>query len=206
MSALVFNIFFFFFLFYSLKASSHLPLLFPELFCPTDFTILGNFFSYVYRRITLTKKPRDPSDTLPCAPSSSVILPHKRCYLGLSGIEFLSLQFSVSAVPCLGSLLWTVAWKLPPGGKLRPHWAHLICFPSLRDQNTMLPLVQRLKKYCFIYFVQFSSCLKDRRINTISLALSWSEAEIQKCTFKKIKISWVYVDITNSYLRVQSIC
>lgn len=129
-----------------------------------------------------TKNPREPTalfETLLCAASASIFLPHKFKMFSLFEIEFLFLQFSDTSVLCWVPLLFSVAWRLPPGGN---HWAYL--FPSLLSGITMLaPIIQCLK----IIFADISSTFlavkKWEDEKKIPVTPEQSEVEIQKYEF-----------------------
>lgn len=110
-----------------------------------------------------TKNPREPTalfETLLCAASASIFLPHKFKMFSLFEIEFLFLQFSDTSVLCWVPLFFSVAWRLPPGGN---HWAYL--FPSLLSGITMLaPIIQCLKNYFRRYFIHISSCVEVEEV------------------------------------------
>lgn len=77
---------------------------------------------------------------------------------------------------------WFPSLTLWPGNSLNAvnwcnHKAHLICFLFLKDHCPLLPNIQCFKSYCFIYSFWFFSCFSSRRINLVSVILSWLEAE-----------------------------
>ena len=67
----------------------------------------------------------------------------------------LSVQLSKSTGLYLDSQCLYIGWKLFWWGKLEQSQGFPYLFPGLNDDCPLLPDVQYLANYCFIYFVQF---------------------------------------------------
>ena len=67
----------------------------------------------------------------------------------------LSVQLSKSTGLYLDSQCLYIGWKLFWWGKLEQSQGFPYLFPGLNDHCPLLPDIQYLTNYCFIYFVQF---------------------------------------------------
>lgn len=61
---------------------------------------------------------------------------------------------------------------MPPGRKWGDHWAHLICFPSLRGHSCVLPVVLYLKNSFFPYILSSFLVFFSVRTNIIPITLT----------------------------------